>query len=209
VDERFKKAKVGLVPESQFDYTRVMRAVSVLKDLLSEHGHQFSTITPVIRPFLRNRWADFQDQGRADGEGGQDHLRRQLQSEQPDTARGHGELAAHRHPALHHPGRLLAKTFDASKLDEDTERVAMAYRDRGYYLAQTGDAQTHVRDSGGLNWFTLQPSNGKRIDIMIPVEEGERYRLGGITFTGVDASWNLKALRAQFPRRTASGSTPP
>jgi outer membrane protein insertion porin family len=26
VDERFKKAKVGLVPESQFDYTRVMRA---------------------------------------------------------------------------------------------------------------------------------------------------------------------------------------
>ena len=66
--------------------------------------------------------------------------------------------------------------------------------------AETGEAQTHVRDSGGLNWFTLRPSSGKRIDIMIPVEEGERYRLGGITFNGNDAKqWNLKALRAQFP----------
>ena len=43
VQERFKKAKVSLNVESQFDETRVMRAVTVLKDLLSEHGHQFAT----------------------------------------------------------------------------------------------------------------------------------------------------------------------
>ncbi len=49
MDERFKKAKVGLVPESQFDETRVMRAVTVLKDLLAEHGHQFATVTPVYK----------------------------------------------------------------------------------------------------------------------------------------------------------------
>ena len=35
-----------------------------------------------------------------------------------------------------------------------------------------------------LNSFTLRPSKGKRVDILIPVEEGERYRLGGITFSG-------------------------
>ena len=45
VEERFKKAKVGLTVESQFDETRVKRADDVLKDLLSEHGHQFATIT--------------------------------------------------------------------------------------------------------------------------------------------------------------------
>ena len=44
VQERFKKAKVGLTVESQFDETRVKRAEDVLKDLLSEHGHQFATI---------------------------------------------------------------------------------------------------------------------------------------------------------------------
>jgi outer membrane protein insertion porin family len=34
---------------------------------------------------------------------------------------------------------------------------------------------------------------------VIPIEEGERYRLGGITFTGNKAYKNVKALRAQFP----------
>ncbi len=65
--------------------------------------------------------------------------------------------------------------------------MRQAYRDRGYFKAETSEAQTHVRDEGGLNWFTLRPSTGKRIDIMMPVEEGERYRLGSITFTGNEA----------------------
>jgi len=202
VDERFKKAKVGLVPESQFDYTRVMRAVSVLKDLLSEHGHQFSTITPVIKTIppqsvgltFKIKEGPTVKVGRITFDGNYNLNNRILRDAMVNS----------RPIGIPHSiilEDLLAKTFDASKLDEDTERVAMAYRDRGYYLAQTGDAQTHVRDSGGLNWFTLRPSNGKAIDIMIPVEEGERYRLGGITFSGVDASWNQKALRAQFAQK--------
>ena len=32
----------------------------------------------------------------------------------------------------------------------------------------------------------------------MPIEEGERYRLGSITFTGNKAVTNTKALRAQF-----------
>jgi outer membrane protein insertion porin family len=96
---------------------------------------------------------------------------------------------------------LLARTFDASKLDEDTQRVQQAYQERGYWKAQIGDAQTHVRDEGGLNWFTLRPSTGKRIDIMMPVEEGDRYKLGGITFTGVTSEWNPKGLRSLFSQK--------
>ena len=49
VQERFKRAKVGLTVESQFDETRVKRAEDVLKDLLSEHGHQFATIRTEIK----------------------------------------------------------------------------------------------------------------------------------------------------------------
>ncbi len=92
-------------------------------------------------------------------------------------------------------------TFDASKLDEDTERVRQAYRDRGYFHAQTSEPTTHVRDAGGLNPFTLHPSKGKRIDILMPVEEGERYKLGGITFTGNKNAPNTRALRAQFAQK--------
>ena len=200
VDERFKKAKVGLVPESQFDQTRVMRAVSVLKDLLSEHGHQFSVITPIIKTIppasvgltFKIKEGPTVKVGKITFDGNYNISSRVLRE-----AMVNSRPIGIPHSILLE--NLFAKTFDASKLDEDTERVAQAYRDRGYYKAQTGDAQTHVRDSGGLNWFTLRPSNGKRIDIMIPVEEGERYRLGGITFSG--GTWNTKALRAQFPQK--------
>ncbi len=47
--DRFKKAKVSLSVESQYDPTKIARAVAVLKDLLAEHGHQFSIITPEIK----------------------------------------------------------------------------------------------------------------------------------------------------------------
>ena len=48
--DRFKERKVGLSVESQYDPTKVKRAEVVIKELLSEHGRQFSTIRTEIRP---------------------------------------------------------------------------------------------------------------------------------------------------------------
>src|ERR1700722_6522678 len=49
VDERLKKAKVGLTVESQYAPPRIKRAEAVLKDLLGEHGHQFATIKTEVK----------------------------------------------------------------------------------------------------------------------------------------------------------------
>ena len=49
-----------------------------------------------------------------------------------------------------------------------------------------------------MSLLTFRPKKGKRIDIRIPVEEGERYHLGGISFTGNQEVKNVRALRAQF-----------
>ena len=76
--------------------------------------------------------------------------------------------------------------------------MRQAYRDKGYYAAAVEEPQTQIRDEGGLNWFTFRPRRGKRIDILMPIEEGGRYRLAGITFTGNKAVTNVKALRATF-----------
>jgi len=94
---------------------------------------------------------------------------------------------------------LFPQTFDAGKLEEDTERVRQAYRQRGYANAAVEQPKTQIRDQGGLNWFTFRPNTGKRIDIQMTVEEGLRYRLGSITFTGNKQITNTKALRATFP----------
>ena len=47
--DRFKKEKVGLSVESQYDPTKIKRAETVLKDILSEHGHQFATIKTEVK----------------------------------------------------------------------------------------------------------------------------------------------------------------
>ena len=47
--DRFKDRKVGLSVESQYDPTKVKKAEVALKELLSEHGHQFATIRSEIR----------------------------------------------------------------------------------------------------------------------------------------------------------------
>jgi outer membrane protein insertion porin family len=203
VQDRFKKAKVGLTVESQFDETRVKRAEDVLKDLLSEHGHQFATIKTEIKTIppsyvgvtFNIKEGPTVKVGKIAFDGNTSLTDRTLRSAMVNLK----PLGIPHSIILEN---LFARTFDASKLDEDVTRVQYAYQNRGYFKAQTGDPQTHVRDEGGLNWFTLRPSTGKRIDIMIPIDEGERYKLGSITFTGIDTrQWNVRALRAQFTQK--------
>ncbi len=200
--ERFKKAKVPVSVESQYDATKIARAVVVLKDLLAEHGHQFATVTPEIKKIppasvsitFKIKEGPTVKVGKIAFEGNNNLSDRTLR----------GAMKNLKPIGIPHSivlENLFARTFDASKLDEDTERVRQAYRDRGYFKAQTAEPTTHVRDAGGLNPFTLRPSKGKRIDILMPVEEGERYKLAGINFTGNAHAPNVKALRAQFAQK--------
>ena len=47
--DRFKQEKVGLTVESQYDPTRIKKAENSIKQLLSEHGRQFATIRTEVR----------------------------------------------------------------------------------------------------------------------------------------------------------------
>ncbi len=200
--ERFKKEKVQLSVESQYDPTRVKRAEVVLQQMLGEHGHQFATIRTEVKTippaavaltFVIKEGPTVKV-GKIEFTG--------------NHALGHRQLVAAmknlKPIGIPHSiilENIFPRTFDASKLDEDADRVRQAYRDKGYFKAITGEPETNVRNAGGINPFTFHPSTGKRVDILIPIEEGGRYRLGGITFTGNKAYSNVKALRAQFPQK--------
>ena len=200
--DRFKKEKVGLTVESQYDPTKIKRAETVLKDILSEHGHQFATIKTEVKTIPpASVQVNFNiKEGPTVKVGvikftGNQHisslpLRRSMKNLKP-IGLPHSIIFEN----------LFSQTFDASKLEEDTERVRQAYRDKGYYNAAIEEPKTHIRDQGGLNWFTFRPNKGKRIDILMPIEEGARYRLGTITFTGNKAVTNVRALRATFAVR--------
>ncbi len=200
--DRFKKEKVGLSVEGQYDPTRIKRAETVLKEMLAEHGHQFATIKTEVKTIppasvqvnFNVKEGPVVKVGEIRFTGNQHlsslYLRRSMKNLKPIGI-----------PYSLIFENLFARTFDASKLEEDTERVRQAYRDRGYYNAAIEEPKTQIRDQGGLNWFTFRPRKGKRIDILMPIEEGDRYRLGTITFTGNKAVRNEKALRATFAVR--------
>jgi len=197
--DRFKKEKVGLSVESQYDPAKILRATTVLKELLSEHGHQFATVKLDIKDIPpASVQVNFNiKEGPTVKVGnikfvGNEHLnglilRRAMKNLKPIGI-----------PYSIFFEDIFPQTFDSSKLEEDTERVRLAYRDKGYANAAIEEPKTQIRDEGGLNIFTFRPNKGKRIDILMPVEEGARYRLGAITFTGNKAVANTKALRGTF-----------
>ena len=201
--ERYKKAKVGLTVESQYDPTRIKRAEVVLKGLLAEHGHQFATVRTEVKTIPPARVAltfvvkegPTVKVGKIGFEGNNHISSRTLRA-----AMKNSKPVGIPHSIILE--NLFARTFDATKLDEDVERVRQVYGDRGYFKMQPGEPVTKVRDAGGIDIFKLRASDGKRIDINIPLEEGERYKLGGITFTGFDKTViNPAFLRSQFVQK--------
>jgi outer membrane protein insertion porin family len=197
--DRFKKEKVGISVESQFDPTKIKRAETVLKEIEAEHGHQFATIKTDVKTIppasvqvnFNIKEGPTVKVGKIKFTGNQHvgalYLRRAMKNLKPIGI-----------PYSIIFENLFPQTFDASKLEEDTERVRQAYRDRGYYNAAVEEPRTQIRNEGGLNIFTFRPRSGKRIDITMPIEEGQRVRLGTITFTGNKAVTNVRALRASF-----------
>ena len=199
VQERFKKAKVGITVESQYDPTRVKRAETVLKELLGEHGHQYATIRTEVKTIppaavavtFKIKEGPTVKVGKIVFDGNHNISDRTLRA----SMRNLKPIGVPHSIILEN---IFPRTFDASKLDEDADRVRQAYRERGYFKALTAEPKTKNRDVAGFNPFTLHTTVGKRVDILMPVEEGARYKLGGITFKGNKEVTNTKVLRAQF-----------
>jgi outer membrane protein insertion porin family len=198
--DAFKKEKVGLSVESQYDPTRIQHAENVVKELLAAHGHQFATVKTDVKtvPPASVQVTFNIKEGPVVKVGkitfvGNEHL------SALDLRRAMKNLKPIGIPYSIVFEDLFPQTYDSSKLEEDTERVRQAYRDKGYANAAVEQPKTQIRDEGGLNWFTFRPNTGKRIDISMTIEEGGRYRLGTITFTGNKQINNPKALRGTFP----------
>jgi outer membrane protein insertion porin family len=200
--DRFKERKVGLNKETQYDPTKVKKAEVVLKEFLAEKGRQFASIRTEVRPippaavgitFIIKEGAKVKV-GKIRFEGNKHVSGRALRSAMKNSK----PIGIPHSIFLEN---LFARTFDSTKLQEDTERVRNEYQERGYFKAIVSDPKTRMRDTPGswINPFKRKP--GKAVDITLPIEEGERYHLGSISFTGGKAVTNTKFLRGLFPMK--------
>ncbi len=202
--DRFKERKVGLSPESQYDPTKVKKAEVTIKELLSEHGRQFATVRTEVRPippakvsvtFVVKEGPKV-SVGKITFEGNKHLKARTLRAAMKN-------LKPIGIPHSIFLENIFAKTYDATKLEEDTERVRAEFQNRGYFKVLVQDPKTEIHDTGhpGFHIPLLMKGAGKSVDITIPIEEGEQYRLGGITFKGNQEVSNIKALRSLFPMK--------
>jgi len=202
--DRFKERKVGLSVENQYDPTKIKKAEVTLKQLLAEHGRQFATIRTEVRPI-------------PPAAVGITFVIR----EGPKVKVGHIRFRGNKHvkdrtlraamknlkpigiPHSIFLENLFSKTYDATKLEEDTERVRAEFQNRGYFKVVVDDPKTEIHDTGhtGFHVPWIQPGLGKSVDITMPIEEGERYHLGTITFKNNKAIPNSAALRSLFPMK--------
>ena len=200
--DRFKERKVGLSVESQYDPTRIKKAEVAIKELLAEHGRQFASIRSEVRPippaavgitFVVKEGPKVKV-GRIRFQGNRNVNSRTLRAAMKN-------LKPIGVPHSIFLENIFAKTYDATKLEEDTERVRNEYQNRGFFKVLVQDPKTEIHDTGhaGVHIPLLQKGPGKAVDITMPIEEGDRYKLSSITFKNNKAITNNKALRALFP----------
>jgi len=202
--DRFKERKVGLSVESQYDPTKVKKAEVVIKDLLAEHGRQFATIRTEIRPIPPAAIGiTFVIKEGPKVKVGKIRFRGNKHINDRTLRAAMKNLKPIGIPHSIFLENIFAKTYDATKLEEDTERVRAEFQNRGYFKVLVEDAKTEIHDTGhtGFHIPLVQAGQGKAVDITMPIVEGARYHLGSITFKNNKAIQNVKALRSLFPMK--------
>ena len=206
--DRFKERKVGLTVESQFDPTRIKKAEVVLKDLLGEHGRQFAKVTPQYERIASSNAVILVFKIEEGPKVKVGHIKFTGNHAFSDRKL----IRAMRHdrpysiPLYITDIAVLTKTYDREKLNEDLEvGVRGLYQDNGYFKVVVGDPVLENIDTKGyrLGVPLTGRTHGKAVNITIPIEEGERYKMGTLKIVSADPdkalSLKVEALKSIFP----------
>ncbi len=87
-----------------------------------------------------------------------------------------------------------AGTYQAAKFEEDAQKILDFYREKGYMQARVGQQQIEIlKDS--------EDGKKRTIRLRIPIDEGQRYRLGDLKITG-NTKVATDAFRTFFKLKT-------
>ena len=189
IDEKLKEANAQIRLDTFIDAGLVRKVSGIVRDMLKEKGFQFASVTPEIKEM----------------EGGPKlvHLSFHL-DEGPVVKIRHIEFVGNKAIGSRRlRGRMKENkqhwflsfltgrgAYQETKFEEDAERVTGYYRDRGYVTTRVGEPELkYLGDS----------SNKKTrwVELRIPVEEGNRYRIGDLGFEG-NTVVKVDALRPLF-----------
>ena len=187
--DRFKERKVGLQVEQQYDPNKVQRASNVLKEYLSERGRQFATVTPEVRQIPPSSLeVNFRVAEGPKVKVGEIDIQGNTAFSDAVVRRAMKNLRPVGIPQSIFLENLFAKTYDATKLEEDMSRVQSFYQEKGYFTAKASAEDPKIKDVGGTGFRIplLYPNKpGKRADFRVNIDEGPKYRLQKLNLVGV------------------------
>jgi outer membrane protein insertion porin family len=182
--DRFKEKKVGLSIQSQYDPVIVKRAQVVLEQLLAERGRQFATVRARTRNIPPNSVAltFIVVEGPKVKMG---EIR--FQGNKVFSTRRLVRAMKYSRPVGAPPWFYwFHKTYFKDKILADLElHIRTLYQDNGYFYVVLKEPVTKMTDTK-RRWpfFFFGWGRGKRVDVTIPVEEGDQYRLGRFVIRG-------------------------
>ncbi len=176
IEEKLREEGVQIRLDSFIDPALIRRVEGIVRGMFAEKGYEFASVTHDVReigggpklvhlsflmdegPKVKIRDVEFVG-NEAVGDG---KLKSRMKTNKEQwlfsfiTGRG---------------------TYQAAKFEEDAEKVVEYYRDRGYVAARVGQPELrYIEDSADAKTRYMQ--------LRIPVNEGERYRVGEFTFDG-------------------------
>jgi len=207
--DRFKEKKVGLTVESQFDPTRIKKAEVVLKELLSEHGRQYATVTPEYERIASSNAVILTfkiDEGPKVKVGKISFTGNHAFSDRKLIRAMHNDRP-YAIPLYFWNIPVMSKTYDHDKLIEDQEvGIRGIYQDNGYMKVSLPDPILENVDTEGWKYgvpLVGPRSTGKAVNITIPIEEGDKYTMGTLKIVSSDPdkalSLKVDALKSVFP----------
>ena len=210
--DRFKEKKVGLTVESQFDPTKIKKAEVVLEDLLGEHGHQFAKVTPEYERIASSNAVILVfkiEEGPKVKVGKILFIGNHAFSNRKLIRAMHNDRP-YAIPLYITEINVMSKTYDKEKLNEDLEvGIRGLYQDNGYFkvlVAPNGPILENL-DTNNYKLGVPLPfagrSPGKAVNITIPIEEGDQYRMGTLKIVSADPdkalSLKVEALKKLWP----------
>jgi outer membrane protein insertion porin family len=176
IDEKMKEANALIRLDSFIDPGLVGKAKAVLLEMLAEKGYQFASVTPEIKPMpggpklvhltfnvidgpkVKIRNIEFVGNKAIGGRA----LARQMKENKKQwllsfvTGRG---------------------TYQEAKFEEDADKIIEYYRNKGYVTSRVGQPELkYLHDSAD--------AETRWVELRVPVDEGNRYRMGDIKFDG-------------------------
>jgi outer membrane protein insertion porin family len=190
--DRFKERKVGLSVESQYDPDKIQRAKNVLLEYESERGHPDAKIEAEIHrvPPSSLEIVFNVDEG-PKVKVGKILVEGNHAISSKEVVGAMKNSKPYGIPYSIFFESLFPKTYDSTKLEEDKSRVVDFYQQRGYFVAKAVDAKVEIRQYTSTSFWHIpifqhpKPHQNSRADITMVMEEGLKYKLANITFTGV------------------------